>query len=316
MGKRRFRGKRNKNDNRMKIKVYGRYRGLVDWITGYEMTDYKNAQTIVMPGGADWNPFWYGDMIGKKTYFTNSTDIEQMEQILKALKDRKLILGICRGLQGVHIAAGGKLIQDVTNHGSCSHPIIDEYTDKTVTVNSFHHQMVDLLSLKPHDYTLIASSLHRRSDSYLDGLDQEKMFGDLEYRFLSEFKEPEIVYYPHINALGFQYHPESMSKDNPALEYTNSIIQDIMININDIAYPNEVKTTQLILSLESRLDAMKYHVDKSNKKPVKSVFNLRTTHLPETNLLTSTANSSKEEDCCSTTSTRNEKNWSDSVKKL
>lgn len=315
MGKSKSRGKyKNKFKTIVsgeRIKIYSGYKGLASWIDGFELTDYRNAEAIVMPGGGDWNPFWYSDLIGKFTMFNNATDIEHMKKILRAVKDGKFIIGICRGLQGIHIGAGGKLIQHVTNHRSCAHNIIDEYTEEEVSVNSFHHQMVDLNTLSPNDYSLIATASKALSDTYLDGLNQEKMYGDMEYREL-DVPEPEAVYYPHINALGFQYHPELLATGSAGLIYTNNVIREIILNKENIAYPDNSKTVSLILSLEEKLDEIESRLSGNEKSRTKSVFGFKK---QSTQLQLPTTTISKEDVCCGI-NTNNEKNWNNLIKEL
>ena len=63
-------------------------------------------------GGEDWSHWLYAD---KKHPETFEAEIErdhiEIDILKRALKDRKPVLGICRGSQGLAIASGGTLIQ-------------------------------------------------------------------------------------------------------------------------------------------------------------------------------------------------------------
>lgn len=69
---------------------------------------------LLVPGGADFNPSCYGE---RKLECTDEPedimDSFQLEIIKTAHRMGKWVFGVCRGMQGVNIAFGGKLYQDV-----------------------------------------------------------------------------------------------------------------------------------------------------------------------------------------------------------
>lgn len=212
------------------VKVFGSaYVRTMAWIKDSVVAnDLSKADIVLLPGGGDWNPRWYNEPIGSTTIFANPTDIREMKILIEAMKENKLIVGICRGLQGIHIAAGGKLIQNVTFHRS-DHDIVDLFTGDIFSTNSLHHQMVYLESLAPEKYSLIAKSYPNRSTIYTDGynLSLKNKDGVL----LSndpDFQEPEVVYYFDINALGFQYHPEMLFETSHCYKYSRSIVEEML----------------------------------------------------------------------------------------
>jgi len=147
-------------------------------------------------------------------------DIGQFSMLIRALEAGKHIVGICRGLQGLHIAAGGKLVQDVTNHRQGDHHIIDTFTNEMYFTNSIHHQMVDLNSLVEDDYTLFAYASPSRSKHYLDGSGV-----CMGHHYID--KEPEVVFYNRLKAVGFQYHPEILHK-GVTLDYSRKIVTELL----------------------------------------------------------------------------------------
>lgn len=121
---------------------------------------------LVIPGGNDLHPGWY-DQAPHQSVDLRTVDIEfdrfQLSWTRWALENDKPLLGICRGMQVLNVAAGGNLVQDVAHHtspelqnnpsrrrepahglqvapGSRLHEILGrEY----IRVNSIHHQAVD-----------------------------------------------------------------------------------------------------------------------------------------------------------------------------
>ena len=74
---------------------------------------------IVIPGGADWNPRFYGE---KPHPTTKPGSIErdelELELINYAFDTETPLLGICRGFQGIVIAAGGNIFQNLADLGN------------------------------------------------------------------------------------------------------------------------------------------------------------------------------------------------------
>lgn len=67
---------------------------------------------VILPGGADIDPRFYGEVAGPKTR-CGAIERDWFELALLSACERveKSVLGICRGMQMLHIWAGGKLIQ-------------------------------------------------------------------------------------------------------------------------------------------------------------------------------------------------------------
>jgi len=105
-------------------------------------TDVDEADVIVFIGGEDINPELYHEKKHPTTYFTESRDFAEQYYYQKALKARKPMFGICRGAQFLHAMNGGKLWQNVNNHGGNDHVIYDIEGDTYVEATSIHHQML------------------------------------------------------------------------------------------------------------------------------------------------------------------------------
>lgn len=131
----------------------------------YEMTD-----GVLITGGNDVSPTLYSDFTHPKTKpYGEEVDMSDIKLIRWAIRDRKPLLGICRGAQVMSVAMGGSLIQHVedlqlnechqllppsyANINKCTHAIHIIPHTKThaivkkvrITVNSAHHQAIDSL---------------------------------------------------------------------------------------------------------------------------------------------------------------------------
>lgn len=122
---------------------------------------------LVLTGGADYNPLWYGEQPEKELHTINPTrDLPELLLTRLAFNRQIPILGTCRGLQTMAIALGGSLVQDLKTplkhsqdapRSEATHSItITEgstlyglYGQETF-VNSFHHQAVKDCGLHLH----------------------------------------------------------------------------------------------------------------------------------------------------------------------
>ena len=123
---------------------------------------------IVLTGGEDFDPAYYGDPAHEKLGEVNDPRDTYDLTLFKLAKDRNVpILGICRGLQLINVGMGGSLYQDLPsekpsdiNHrqevegtiathgvsivkGSTMHEILGQ---DEVQVNTFHHQAIKKLA--------------------------------------------------------------------------------------------------------------------------------------------------------------------------
>lgn len=125
----------------------------------------ESVDGVILPGGNDLHPQWYGQEVGAAVDLT-TVDVDfdrfQLSWASWALAQRKPLLGICRGMQVLNVAAGGTLHQDVDHHSPAelvndpsrrSQPVhgldvaensrMHEILGGYVRVNSIHHQAVD-----------------------------------------------------------------------------------------------------------------------------------------------------------------------------
>lgn len=107
---------------------------------------YEELDAVFLPGGADIDPFTYG---AQPHPLCDKTDRERdrVEVSLArwAIEDSKPVLGVCRGMQLINIAAGGTLYQDLASEmsGSIKHDYFPfseqnyarDYLAHEVTVN-------------------------------------------------------------------------------------------------------------------------------------------------------------------------------------
>lgn len=158
----------------------------------------KGIDAVVLWGGADISPTLYAEepIIYSGPKVPTQRDLFELEICRQAYAEGKPLIGVCRGAQFLCSFAGGKLVQDVTGHNSDHHITTED--GKGFMVTSSHHQM-----LFPFDveHEMLAWSTNHLSKEYR-GCSGGYMLKDKHYA------EPEVVYFPEINALACQCHPE------------------------------------------------------------------------------------------------------------
>lgn len=115
---------------------------------GWEVANsIESCDLVVFSGGADINPFIYGERPLEVTRFSTARDNMEIG-LWKTLPPKFPKVGICRGAQLGNVLCGGTLWQHVDNHGS-RHPIKDLTgiaKPHLLVASSVHHQMCRLTS--------------------------------------------------------------------------------------------------------------------------------------------------------------------------
>ena len=114
------------------------------------------ADGILLPGGGDVSPRWYGQQPHPTLYHVDETqDAFDFALARWAIADKIPLLAICRGTQVVNVALGGTLVQDMTEQTGRTHkkfvhdieldddsPLREVVTDDRITISCSHHQCI------------------------------------------------------------------------------------------------------------------------------------------------------------------------------
>lgn len=136
-----------------------------------ENTDYliERLDALVLTGGEDVNPVFYGMTPHSKLGTLDSKrDLFELDLCRKWLRSNKPLLGICRGMQLMNVAAGGLLHQDIHSEYPTAmlhshqgpredptHPVevkgdslLSELLGSkgSLLVNSIHHQSISVVA--------------------------------------------------------------------------------------------------------------------------------------------------------------------------
>ena len=139
-------------------------RKLVPLILPYPEVDLTKllefCDGFLIIGGNDLNPKYYQE---ENAGLSKGIDerLDKVDQLIldHAIKNKKPVLGICRGLQSINVFMGGSLYQDIENahlshsHQDKEHPV-KKVTDTLLTaqlpsefmINTYHHQAINAVA--------------------------------------------------------------------------------------------------------------------------------------------------------------------------
>ena len=170
----------------------------------------EHIDALVLSGGGDINPLWAGEEPSPKLHGINQErDLPELLIAHLAYNRQIPMLGICRGIQTLATAFGGRVAQDISDVATIKHSqdadrsepthsvmieqassLFDIYQSATLMVNSFHHQAVAETGDK---FRVVAKS----PDGIIEAMES------------SEFK----------SILGVQWHPECLEEGLPLFQW-------------------------------------------------------------------------------------------------
>lgn len=126
----------------------------------------NSIDALILSGGGDYNPLYCGEEPSTKLRSINAErDLPELLITQLAYNRQIPMLGICRGIQTLAMALGGRVAQDICNEGIANkdlkhsqdadrstptHSVLIEkdsclytlYNNEKLAVNSFHHQAI------------------------------------------------------------------------------------------------------------------------------------------------------------------------------
>lgn len=137
---------------------------ILPWSPGLEKEQLEKIDGLLLSGGGDVDPHYFGEEpLPSSGEISPDRDASELKLTRLAMQEGLPVLGICRGIQVMNIAAGGSICQDLSciiknplkhhqqaprwypSHGLEMRPgsiLAELLGEAPVRVNSFHHQAV------------------------------------------------------------------------------------------------------------------------------------------------------------------------------
>ena len=142
-----------------------------------EETDFDSYDALILPGGADISPDLFGEENNGSRKIERDRDVRQLEITDIFVKEKKPILGVCKGHQLLNVYFGGTVHQHIPEferhqwvekdqaHGSGCTPgcFLDRLYGSEFPINSAHHQALGRIA---ECFTVIQHS----DDGVLEGM--------------------------------------------------------------------------------------------------------------------------------------------------
>ncbi|MGN0168220.1 MAG: gamma-glutamyl-gamma-aminobutyrate hydrolase family protein [Acetatifactor sp.] len=123
------------------------------------MGDIVHCGGLILPGGGDITPAFFGEKNHGSRNINTELDILQLQALDLCVRESIPVLGICKGLQIINVGFGGSLVQDLPTASHHRYEGGDQYHASVTLeasvlrrlygerpiINSAHHQAVNEL---------------------------------------------------------------------------------------------------------------------------------------------------------------------------
>ena len=206
----------------------------------------EHIDGLLLSGGADFNPLYAGEEPDKRLSGINSErDLPELLITQLAYNRQIPILGICRGIQTLALALGGKVMQDISETAQIKHSQDADRSEPT------HSVSVEEDSILYHIYKSYLSPLtsHLSPLLFVNSFHHQAV-GDTGQRFRVTARSADGIIEAmesteHKRIMGVQWHPECMDEGLPIFQW---LVQEAA------QYREVCQVHQHILTLDTHCD--------------------------------------------------------------
>ncbi len=172
-----------------------------------DATPLDGAVGLLLPGGGDIDPTWYGRRPHPKTKnVSHVRDRFELTLLDRALRENVPVLAICHGMQLLNVQMGGTLDQHLADRPGCL-----EHDAGSPTRTAVHDVKIEPGSVLEEIFgtqrLAVNSSHHQGLDDVAEPLE--------ELAWADDGVLEGVVSRDHRWVVGVQWHPEAMAFDDP-----------------------------------------------------------------------------------------------------
>lgn len=175
--------------------------------------DLASCDAMILPGGGDITPAFFGEHNLGSVNIDTELDILQFQALDYAVRCSLPVLGICKGMQLINVAFGGTIIQELPTAASHRYQGADQYHTTEILAGSCLHKL--------YGKTALVNSAHHQAVGRIGT-------GLLPIQWCPTDNCVEAVVHEHLPILGLQWHPERLAPDKTTL--TGEAILSLLIS--------------------------------------------------------------------------------------
>ncbi len=173
------------------------------------------CDALILPGGGDITPAFFGERNRGSHNIDTELDILQFQALDLCIREKKPVLGICKGMQIINVGLGGTIVQDLYTAKLHKYKNGDQYHPTAIEKNSWLYNL--------YGATLTVNSAHHQAIKKLGT-------GLKIIQYCESDGCPESIIHESLPLLGVQWHPERLTSTSvslsgePVLTYFASLI--------------------------------------------------------------------------------------------
>lgn len=165
-------------------------------ITSLALSRLQTCEGLLLPGGGDITPAFFGQKNNGSKNIDTELDIIQLQALELAVRYQKPVLGICKGMQIINVYFGGTIIQHMKDYKVHAYEDGDRFHNSSIEPDTYLHKL--------YGDTLFVNSAHHQCLGRLG-----KDIIPAQYATLTH--TPEAIYHKTLPIYGVQWHPERFS---------------------------------------------------------------------------------------------------------
>ena len=186
-------GKKTETNNYVKyVKSIG-----AEPVVTFSMGDVVHCGGLILPGGGDITPAFYGEKNHGSRNINTELDILQLQALDLCIRESIPVLGICKGLQIINVGFGGSLIQDLPTASIHRYEDGDKYHSTVTLKDSILHKL--------YGESPVVNSAHHQAIKELGS-------GLSAIQWCPDDNCIEAIVHTRLPILGVQWHPERMEE--------------------------------------------------------------------------------------------------------
>jgi len=172
----------------------------------------EHLDGLILSGGGDINPLWAGEEPSPKLHGVNQErDLPELLIARLAYNRQIPMMGICRGIQTLAVALGGKVAQDISDVAKVKHSQDADRSEPTHSISIIRDSILDSI-YKSYDRSLMVNSFHHQA--VVETGDKFRVVAQSADGIIEAIESTEYK-----SILGVQWHPECMEEGVPLFQW-------------------------------------------------------------------------------------------------